>query len=130
MSPDTSPGSTFCASTSTSSGSTRLTSISLVEGGGNGLLLLLRGVPGVLGRVTSKLLTLLTGEAGTGFNDGFVFVRRRCERDSDESEALNFLIEDIEEWADESDVDESGRFGVNGAGLVGFKGVDDVGAMF
>lgn len=66
---------------------------------------------------------LLTGDAGTGFNEGFDFVRRRCERDSDESEALNFLIEDNADCVDESEEEESGRLGVNGAGLVGFKGV-------
>jgi hypothetical protein len=120
ISADTSAGSTFWASTRTSSGSTRLTSISLA---GNGLLL--RGVPGVLGRGTSKLLALWTGEPGTGFN-GFDLERSRCVRDSDERVALNFLMEDRVEERGRSeccDADDRGRLGVNGIDLGGL-GVD------
>ena len=122
MSAETSAASTFWASTRTSSGSTRLTSISLVVAG-NGLLL--RGVPGVFGRETSRLVVLRAGEPGTGLS-GFERASRRWVRDSDDSDALNFLIDDmgplgvVDRGSSECcDTDDSGRLGVNGMVRVG-----------
>jgi hypothetical protein len=80
---------------------------------------LLRGVPGVFGRATSRLLALRAGEPGTVFK-GLDFERSRCERDSEVSVALNFLTDDItlgvveRGMSEYCETDDNGRLGVNG----------------
>jgi hypothetical protein len=154
ISPLTSPTSTVCESTRTCSGSTLLTSISLVEGIKEGLSAPLRllGVPGVLGRLCDP--SFFVGVPGTGANvdldlkvvDGLFF-----ERDSTERGALYFLCvefrrigvltrerralresaEDelliVVEVVDTLDWADRGRLGVNGAGRTALdaEGVED-----
>ena len=91
----------------------------------------LRGVPGVRGLVLGSV-GFLVGVPGTEGRAGVGFGLPKClERDSEERAALNFLwvdarrlgvvargrrsVEELEE------AEERGRFGVKGAGLVGFE---------
>src|SRR6267142_3387342 len=115
-SPEMSAGSTVSQSTSTSSGSTLLTSISLRSSwsGSSSPCRGVRGVPGVLGRDGSRLV----GVPGAGWTAGGLVFTVVLVRVSDEMAAVSFLAEangfiGVEERIDPEVEVERERLGVN-----------------
>ena len=129
MSADMSPASTVSKSTRASSGSTLLTSISLVfELSKESSAPFLRGVVGVFGLLPSDLLV---GEPGTTVNPAICLVRGL---DSVDIGALYLLVVDETKLDEEtSEITDAGLLGVNGildgAALVFDDGVAGTGDM-